>query len=223
MKNQLENCRQNNDFFDMADAIKKYLIDSPQFEAGSKIVEADIASHFRCSRAPVREALKYLASMGIVELIPNRGAFVVELSPKEIQEIFDLRVLIEGSLIEQLILDDMLQAPDFTFLEECTQAMVDAATDQTDKGRSIQIIVKNDMQFHGHLWGIAGKKFYASALEAIHSKLTLAMYKDYYMRTDHLLEDVSMHFELIRYLRKGHVSMALKALKEHVGIYYSTL
>lgn len=47
------------------------------------------------SRTPVREALSRLAAEGIVELRPNRGARLVELSRKDIDEIFDMRALLE--------------------------------------------------------------------------------------------------------------------------------
>ncbi|WP_223252071.1 GntR family transcriptional regulator [Paracoccus mutanolyticus] len=45
---------------------------------------------FGVSRTPLREALKVLASEGLIELLPNRGSRVKALSPEEIGELFDL-------------------------------------------------------------------------------------------------------------------------------------
>lgn len=207
----------------MVKRIQNHLVLSPQYEAGSKVVEADIARHLNCSRAPVREALKYLASMGLVDIIPNRGAFIAELDAEQIREVFELRVLIEGNLIEKVIMRDLLSQEDFACLEEYVAAMVKAASDGSDITQAIQIIVQNDLLFHRRIWDAANQPYFSNALEAIHNKLILSMYKDYYSRTEMLLDDVSMHYDIIKYLKKGHVAMTLKALQEHVGLYYNNL
>jgi len=69
------------------------------FRPGTALRQEMLAERFEVSRIPVREALRQLESDGLVEVFPNRGAFVVKLSPGELQEISDLRILIEGDLI----------------------------------------------------------------------------------------------------------------------------
>ena len=49
-----------------------------------------LCAQFGVSRTPLREALKILAARGLVELLPNRGAIVVQLSSKDIAEHFEL-------------------------------------------------------------------------------------------------------------------------------------
>lgn len=66
---------------------------------GSPLRQEDLADRFEVSRIPIREALRRLESEGLVRVFPNRGAFVVQLSPTEIREITDLRVMVEGDLI----------------------------------------------------------------------------------------------------------------------------
>jgi DNA-binding GntR family transcriptional regulator len=66
---------------------------------GSPLRQEAIAKRFSVSRIPVREALRALERDGLVEVHPNRGAYVVRLSPEEIVETTDLRILIEGDLI----------------------------------------------------------------------------------------------------------------------------
>lgn len=55
---------------------------------GSKLNERVLCEQLGISRTPLREALKYLASEGLVELLPNRGAIVAPLEPERLQQIF---------------------------------------------------------------------------------------------------------------------------------------
>jgi DNA-binding GntR family transcriptional regulator len=57
---------------------------------GARIPERHLCEMFGISRTPLREALKVLASEGLIDLLPNRGARVRELGPLELAELFDL-------------------------------------------------------------------------------------------------------------------------------------
>lgn len=64
--------------------------------AGSKISEADLAQTYGISRGPLREAISQLAAVGLVERRPNVGARVIELSSKQLLDIFHVREALEG-------------------------------------------------------------------------------------------------------------------------------
>lgn len=64
--------------------------------AGQWIDELAIASQLGISRTPLREALKLLASEGLVRLEPRRGCFVNELSMRDLDDIFPLMAMLEG-------------------------------------------------------------------------------------------------------------------------------
>lgn len=57
---------------------------------GGRILERELCELLGISRTPLREALKVLASEGIVDLLPNRGARVRALSERDLHELFDL-------------------------------------------------------------------------------------------------------------------------------------
>ena len=63
---------------------------------GARLVESDLTLRFAVSRGPVREALRRLAAEGLIEHAPHRGALVRRLSPREIQELFQIRVELES-------------------------------------------------------------------------------------------------------------------------------
>jgi DNA-binding GntR family transcriptional regulator len=63
---------------------------------GEWLREHTVATSLGLSRTPVREALRLLAAAGVVELVHNRGARVVDWTPEDIDEAYRLRALIEG-------------------------------------------------------------------------------------------------------------------------------
>src|SRR6201994_3952646 len=57
---------------------------------GGRIPERQLCEMLGISRTPLREALKVLAAEGLIELLPNRGARVKQLSERDIAELFDV-------------------------------------------------------------------------------------------------------------------------------------
>jgi len=67
-----------------------------QLAPGQWIDEKALASRWLVSRTPLREALKVLAAEGLVELVPQRGCRVIELSDHDADELFPVMALLEG-------------------------------------------------------------------------------------------------------------------------------
>ena len=66
---------------------------SGEIPDNSKLTEHAICKKYNVSRTPVREAFRQLEADGLIENIPNRGAFVTGLSRRDISDLFDLRSL----------------------------------------------------------------------------------------------------------------------------------
>lgn len=86
---------------------KRLLLDSVVERLRDRIVQGELAPGARLnervlcgelgiSRTPLREALRYLASEGLVELLPHRGAVVTDLTCEKIEEIFEVMSVLEG-------------------------------------------------------------------------------------------------------------------------------
>ncbi len=67
-----------------------------KYKRGEKIIEAKLAEELGVSRTPVREALKQLELDGLIENIPNRGVMVKGITKQDIQDIYTIRMAIEG-------------------------------------------------------------------------------------------------------------------------------
>lgn len=77
------------------EVIREWLINETLM-AGTKMKEEGIAKQLGVSRTPVREAIHKLEREGLVEIIPRYGTFIVSISPKDAQEIYDIRGALEA-------------------------------------------------------------------------------------------------------------------------------
>lgn len=69
---------------------------------GAKLTEAQLCEVFDVKRGPVRQALALLATDRLVDLEPNRGAFVASPSLQEVHEVFEMRRIIELAVVERI-------------------------------------------------------------------------------------------------------------------------
>jgi len=72
------------------------LIVAGDLKAGERVPERVLCERFGVSRTPLREALKVLASEGLIELLPNRGARVAKLTIEDIDEMFPVMAALEA-------------------------------------------------------------------------------------------------------------------------------
>ncbi|MCZ7568370.1 MAG: GntR family transcriptional regulator [Ardenticatenaceae bacterium] len=79
----------------VTDELRKLLL-TGSFKPGEKLDENELANLLGVSRQPIRLALRQLTSEGLVEAQPYKGAVVVRLTAEDIEDIYDLRVSLEG-------------------------------------------------------------------------------------------------------------------------------
>ena len=80
---------------ELAEHLRQLIIECA-LEPGSKISEKDLCAQFAVSRTPLREALKLLATEGLVQLTPHRGASVTEFTNEELEQIFPVMGALEA-------------------------------------------------------------------------------------------------------------------------------
>jgi DNA-binding GntR family transcriptional regulator len=112
------------------------------FKPGERLIEVAIAEQLGVSRAPVREALSALEREGIVVSVPRRGYSVVDLSEKDIEEIYSLRLILEIGALHRAA--GRFTRQDF----EALQQSVDALGEAIQEKRPYQERAAMDLQFH---------------------------------------------------------------------------
>src|SRR5438105_15802990 len=63
--------------------------------AGQHLVTQELAERFGVSHTPIREALIELAGVGVIDLLPNRGAVVRQVTPHDVREVYHVRRVLE--------------------------------------------------------------------------------------------------------------------------------
>lgn len=198
----------------VADRLREQILSSA-YPAGTQLRQDALAASFGVSRIPVREALFQLEAEGLLQIVPHKGAVVTELSPEEVNDIFDLRVMLETRLFRDSV--TRLTAEDLTALD-AVQARFDTAIRERDL---VQWGVLNQ-QLHTALYARAQLP-QTSAVVA-----TLLQKSDRYTRVQ-LSSDparhraASEHSELIALARQGQVESACAYLAAHIEAVRSDL
>ena len=120
-------------------------IDAGQWQPGDLLRQEQLAAEYGVSRIPVREALAQLQSEGLLEIAHYRGARVSRPQAREIDEVFDLRLLVECDLLARA-----LKQHDQRSLRELAR-LQDALEDADDRLGWIS----GDIAFHEALYGPA--------------------------------------------------------------------
>lgn len=164
------------------------LIISGELAPGAKVPEKDLCAQFGVSRTPLREALKVLASDGLVRLEPNRGAWVTRVTVGEVEEVFPVLGALEalsGELACKNISDEEIDAVR-TLHDEMVQSYEDRDLDtyfniNQKIHRAILLAARNDtltsscqalslrMQRARYLANISDKRWYEAVQE--HEKI----------------------------------------------------
>lgn len=85
----------------IADRIYASIVAS-EYQPGERIREEALAEAFGVSRGPVREALRILERDSVVRVLANKGAHVTKLSAKEVNDIFEIRMVLAGAMVRRL-------------------------------------------------------------------------------------------------------------------------
>ena len=180
------------------------------FKDGERLDEIRLAEQFGVSRTPLREALKKVALLGIVEIIPNRGVFVHQPGPIELLEMFEVMSELEsicGRLAAKRISEEAL-----TKLNEAN-----AKCKKAIKNKNPDAYYIENEQFHKIIYKQSGNSFLEK--EAIKLQKRLQPFRRIQLRFRGRIEQsMSEHEMIVQALTIGDASMAENALRNHVAV-----
>lgn len=107
----------------IVDRLRKSILDGTH-PSGTQLRQDALAATYGVSRIPVREALFQLEAEGLVTIVPHKGAVVSGLSIEEVNDVFDLRALLEPRLLAAS--GPRLGAEDFARIDRIQAAFVAA-------------------------------------------------------------------------------------------------
>ncbi len=175
------------------------------FKPGEELKQGEIARRFAVSRIPVRDALQLLAARGLIDLVPNRRARVIRLTPAEICEVYDLRILLETDSLSQAIL--RMGEEDIDRISTAlAHSNIDAATDSWAEG---------DWAFHRSLYLPANRPRQLAMIEELRRtcRIHIAGYGVLPRRTSAWLKD---HEDMVQACKDREGTRAVGILKAHI-------
>ena len=126
---------------------------------GKVLNERNLVAHLGVSRTPIREALHRLEKENLVTIIPQRGAFVCEITTKVIHEIYQVREIIEPQLI-RMVTGDIPEES----LRELRAAFVALKTDDYDA------LAQLDNDFHAAVIEKVGNAYLKQMMDNMHAQ-----------------------------------------------------
>lgn len=174
--------------------------------SGTRLVQADIAEQLRVSTTPVREALRDLATEGLINLDAHRGAEVKSLTGDEVAEIYRLRRLLEP--------EAMRMAVERITDEEITAA--EALQDQADSEQDTAAWVDMNHRFHTIFIQAARSQRLASILQALHDAAGMYIAATLVRHDGRRPQANGEHRDLLRAVRARDAAAAIDIQMAHV-------
>lgn len=181
------------------------------YPPGSHLREEDLAAQLGVSRTPVREALRRLDAEGWLRVVPNQGAFTQDWSPRDIEEVFDLRALLEAHAAERAA-----AAPDRRGLAEM-EAACEAAEAALPGGdlAALETISDANVRFHRALWEMSGQARCRAILGNL-AVLPMALRNFRNFDAAGLRRSLDQHREMIAAIAAGDAAWAGAVMRAHV-------
>lgn len=164
---------------------------SGKYKDGEELREISIGEELGVSRTPVREALRQLELEGLVEIIPNKGAYVTGITQKDVMDIYKIRSMLEGLCARwatEHITDEQIEE-----LEEIV-LLSEFHLKKPSQGKAV------------HVSDLDGK-FHKILYEASNSRIL-----------EHMLTDFHKYVQMARRMSIGTKDRAEKSIAEHRAI-----
>jgi DNA-binding GntR family transcriptional regulator len=175
---------------------------------GSRLDEVELATRFKVSRTPIREALKQLLGEGLIEMRPRRGAVVARVSPERLIEMFEVMAELEAmcaQLATRRMSDDELA--------EIERAH--AACQGAVGARDADAYFYANERFHFAIYAASHNTFLSDQAAALQRKLR--PYRRLQLRVRNRIQrSFEEHQAIVDALREGNAEKAVLSVRNHV-------
>lgn len=180
------------------------------YSPGQWLQEKELTENLGVSRSPIREALRMLVSDGIVVEIPNKGVFVREFTVRDIQEIFDMRLMMESYAIGRCakrFSDDQREK-----LESIIKDM-----EKSHREKDLAAYIDCDTKLHNTIIEMSGNKLLADCYRRV--RTMTQRFRIYSLNnTQRFDESVSEHAQIVQYILSGNTGRAQMINSRHLEL-----
>lgn len=173
---------------------------------GERLDQAEIAERFQVSRMPVREALRTLEAEGLVKFYPHRGVEVCELSPEEIEEIYQIRIALEAMAVQ-------LAVPRFN--EEADRRLSAILQEMEEVADDPPAWTTLNHRFHKELYALSGRVRLCGIIESLRNTVQPYVARDvsHPARARVAMQE---HREVLEACRAGDANLAAQLISQHL-------
>jgi len=176
---------------------------------GSWLDEQNLALQFGISRTPMREAIKVLASEGLVTMKMRRGAYVTEVDRRDLEQIFTILSLLEGQAAKETA--SKASEDQLTQLDNLHHRLEKAAAD-----RDMEQFFEINSKFHELVQDIAGNRWMNNTIADLRKVLKLQR-RDSLSRTGRLQNSLVEHRQILQAILKRDPIAAEAAMRKHLA------
>ena len=184
---------------------------SGQLPPGKRLSESVVARQLGVSRAPVREAARLLENSGLVTYVPNRGFFVRSITARELEDLYELRLVVEVAAVRRLIREGPERAA------PALARQIDELRRVAGPGFDMVTQVEADMEFHRLLCAGSGNPKFLAVFDQIAAESALTI-----MLVGRLYDDpvglAETHVPILDSLLSGNEADAVEAIRYHIDV-----
>lgn len=176
---------------------------------GPMVSESELATLLNMSRTPVRDALRRLQHKNFVEIFPERGVYIKEVTVKETNDLMDVRLAIE--LFSMNTISDIFSGKDYLHLEKLVEKQ-----EESERLGNIYDFIKADLEYHEYLLEISGNEYFRKTLNNVSDRLShhgMKIFKRDMARIQTSIED---HKIINNHLKEGEFTLAEEEMRRHI-------
>lgn len=192
--------------------IKKAILQN-DLPPGTRLVDSQLAEMFGISRTPVRDAMQMLVKEGLIEIREKRGYYVFSAAPDDINEIFDIRLMLDKEILRKIITVQL--TADYAYFSSEIKK-IDPEKVVKTKGSGVDFI-KTDELFHDSIVALCGNsrftKIYAENRNQMKVFRQLTSYSR--QRMERVIEN---HKSILTAIKAMDMDLAVKITAEHLDV-----
>ena len=175
-----------------------------RIDGGQHLTEGFFATRYGISKSPIREALTRLESEGLITIVPRRGAFVRGFSIHDVEEIYELREILETRVIRDAVLNAKILAR--------LREIVGSAQSYLKKNDKANYI-REDTAFHTTLANASSNSRLRKMLESMHNQMLILRRQTFELSS---YTSTTQHLRILEALEKGRKDEAAKLMGQHI-------
>jgi DNA-binding GntR family transcriptional regulator len=203
----------------ISEALANAIIDG-HLKPGEPLIEQVLQKQFGVSRTPIRETFRILEEKGLIVVVPRKGAYVKEITKRDIEETFPVRAILEGYAAAISI--DEINESQLDEMARCIEVMEKSAS-----ANNFVIFRKSHYEFHRVFIKASRNELLINLLENLLRKALWFRFSFLYFHENYQFS-IEKHKEILRLFRgrdpvkvesavKGHIEMGKESFLKYLN------